>query len=100
MNQDKVASLLGFTKQQLLIRRGTEHWIKARSNGENNLLGRMAEIDIARSIFSAWDHTEKGYLTIVELSEELVTLGLSTDVTFVECLMYTIKARRSRKANP
>ena len=64
------------------------------------MLGRMAEIDMARSIFSAWDHTEKGYLTIEELGEEVVTLGLSTGGNFVECLMYSIKARRSKKTKP
>ena len=53
---------------------------------------------MARAIFSAWDHSEKGYLTFKELSEELVTLGLSTENSFVERLMYAIKAKKLRKA--
>jgi hypothetical protein len=82
MNQDKVASLLGFTKRQLIIRRDTEHWIKSRKNAGMGLLGRMEEIDLARSIFKAWDLDESGYLSSEELNEYMITLGLATDKVF------------------
>jgi hypothetical protein len=47
-----------------------------------SLLGRMEEIDLARSIFKAWDIDELGYLSCKALNEYLITLGLATDHHF------------------
>jgi len=100
MNQDKVASLLGFTKRQLIIRRDTEHWIKSRKNAGMGLLGRMEEIDLARSIFKAWDVQERGYLTCTELNEYMITLGLATEAVFSHKLLSCIKAKKPKRRDP
>jgi len=57
----------------------------------------VGEIDLARSIFKAWDLQEKGYLTLQEITEQLITLRLSTQVDFVKRLLQNIKAKKIKK---
>ena len=65
-----------------------------------SLLGRMEEIDLARSIFKAWDVKERGYLSNKELNEYMITLGLATEGTFSEKLLSTIKAKKPKRRDP
>lgn len=50
-------------------------------------LSRMNNIDMARNIFKAWDIESKGYLTVDELTVQLMSLGLCTSRQFVYRLL-------------
>ena len=50
-------------------------------------LSRMNNIDMARNIFKAWDIENKGYLSVEELTIQLLSLGLCTGRQFVERLL-------------
>lgn len=47
------------------------------------VIEKRKDMDFAQQIFKAWDTTQTGYLTAKEVSEQLVGLGLSTDINFV-----------------
>ena len=56
----------------------------------------MKDIELARAIFNAWDTEENGYLSLQELTEQCVCLGLCLDSSFVERLLTIIKAKYNR----
>jgi flagellar biosynthesis protein FlhB len=56
MDQNKVASLLGLTQSALLIRKDADAWIKLRQIANNKKVGKLENIELARSIFKAWDN--------------------------------------------
>ena len=92
INQDKMAALLGLTKNALLKKNDTEKWVNLRLVHQKEGRSRQDEIDMARSIFKAWDAKEKGYLSLQEFTERLLTIGLSTEQKFVEILLHSMKA--------
>ena len=55
------------------------------------MLNKMKDMEFAKQIFKAWDTSQKGYLTAREMSEQLVGLGLSVDINFVQRLLLTLK---------
>ena len=59
----------------------------------------MKDIELARAIFNAWDAESKGYLSLQELTEQCVCLGLALDSSFVENLLRVIKAKYNRSNN-
>lgn len=70
-------------ESQLLIRRHMEDWIKQHKNAGMQMIEKLKDMEFAKQIFKAWDLNQKGYLTAKEFSEQLVGLGLSTDINFV-----------------
>jgi len=42
------------------------------------LLEKEKDFELAKSIFIAWDTTKKGFLSLEELTEKLIGIGLST----------------------
>ena len=61
------------------------------------MLDKLKDMDYAKLIFKAWDTNKKGYLTAKEVSEQLVGLGLSTTIGFVQRLLITLKDDVFRK---
>ena len=61
------------------------------------MLDKLKDMDYAQLIFKAWDTNKKGYLTAKEVSEQLVGLGLSTTIGFVQRLLITLKDDVFRK---
>ena len=61
------------------------------------MLDKLKDMDYAKLIFKAWDTNKKGYLTAKEVSEQLVGLGLSTTINFVQRLLLTLKNEVIRK---
>jgi hypothetical protein len=43
----------------------------------------MADLDVAKELFKAWDINKKKYIKVDLLKENLVALGLSEDLGFV-----------------
>ena len=50
----------------------------------------LKDIELARDIFKAWDHQDKGYLTKEELTEWLLGLGLAQNAQFVDRFLETL----------
>ena len=55
--------------------------------GLKAMIEKIKDMEFAKQIFKAWDLNQKGYLTAKEFSEQLVGLGLSTDIAFVQRLL-------------
>jgi Ca2+-binding EF-hand superfamily protein len=53
----------------------------------------MSNIDLARDIFNAWDVENKGYLTVEELTVQLMSLGLCTSRQFVERVLAALSKK-------
>lgn len=88
--RDKMASLWGISEKMLLLKGKTQHWIKSRKNAGMQLLAQMNDVELAKEIFKAWDVENKGYLSVEELTDQLVGLGLATNKSFVERLLETL----------
>ena len=56
-----------------------------------SLIEKINDMDFAKQIFKAWDTSKKGYLTAKEVSEQLVGLGLSTSISFVQRVLMTLR---------
>ena len=57
------------------------------------LIESLKDIDLAREIFKAWDFEEKGYLTLHELVEQFLGLGLGINSQFVERFLQTLTSK-------
>jgi hypothetical protein len=68
-------------------------WIRKRKNAGMNTLNSMADLEVAKELFKAWDLQQKRYIKIDFLTEKLVALGLSEDLGFVSKLMESIKGK-------
>ena len=61
--RDQLASLWGITPQRMIIRKQMSEWILSRKNHGMKMIEQEKDIELAREIFKAWDHEDKGYLT-------------------------------------
>jgi len=82
--------LLGLNKDQLLTRNITLDWIEKHQNAGLQLLEREKDFELAKSIFIAWDTTNKGYLSLEELTEKLIGIGLYTTIKIAGNLLMSI----------
>lgn len=48
---------------------------------------------LANEIFEAWDQKLKGYLTVQQITEDFISLGLAKDSLFVRHLIHMLKPR-------
>lgn len=48
-----------------------------------NFLNNMADIDVAKELFKTWDVSQKKYIKVDFLTENLVAVGLTEDLGFV-----------------
>ena len=96
-NQDQQKALIGMNDQQFLIRKNIEEWIKCHKNAGMSLIEKINDMDFAKQIFKAWDTSKKGYLTAKEVSEQLVGLGLSTSISFVQRVLMTLRQDQVRR---
>ena len=52
-------------------------WIKSRStNSKGGSVGQLDEMEKAKQLFRVWDKENKGYLTLNEVTESLMAVGL------------------------
>lgn len=59
-------------------------WILSRQNQGLKMISGLKDIELARDIFKAWDHQDKGFLTKQELTEQFLKLGLAQNAQFVD----------------
>jgi Ca2+-binding EF-hand superfamily protein len=57
------------------------------------LLEKEKDLELAKSIFKAWDTANKGYISVEELTEKLIGLGLCTTTKFTSLLLMTISKK-------
>jgi len=62
-------------------------WIKKHKNAGMKMLDKIQSLEFCKEIFKAWDVNKKGYLSVEELTEKLMALGLATDREFVGKLL-------------
>lgn len=67
-----------------------EDWIISRKMSGMKSVSGVSNMDIAKDIFNTWDTENKGFLTIDELTEHLMSLGLCTSRQFVDKLLSAI----------
>lgn len=92
--RNNMACLWGMTPSKMLIRQHLSEWIISRQNHGQKLITQQAEIERARMIFTAWDSEDKGYLTVQELTDQFLSLGLSTDVKFVQRFLESLSHKK------
>ena len=78
-----IQSLLGLSNNQFLAFKGAERWMKKRKVVDSKYHEKEKHVDFAKDLFMIWDDDNSQTLTLDELTEPLVALGLSTDKLFV-----------------
>ena len=96
-HQGDAKALYGMNEEKLLIRRHMENWIGSRKNAGLKVLDKIKDMEYATEIFKAWDTDKKGYLTAKEVAEQLVGLGLATDIALAQRLLQTLKMDAIRR---
>ena len=74
----------------LIVKQNTYDWIKTRKNAGMRLVEQLSDVDLARDIFKAWDIENKGFLSLDELTDQLMSLGLCASRQFVVRLLQTL----------
>lgn len=65
-------------------------WFVKRQNAGLGTLAKQKNIALAKEIFHAWDFDRRGFITLEQLAEQLIGLGLSTTTEFVRRLLQTL----------
>lgn len=88
--RDKMSCLYGISEKMLIVKQNTYDWIKTRKNAGMRLVEQLSDVDLARDIFKAWDIDNKGFLSLDELTDQLMSLGLCASRQFVVRLLQTL----------
>jgi hypothetical protein len=88
--------LMGLSNTMFLTLKSTEFWMKVRGNKQKS---KEKHFEFAKELFKIWDADGGGFLDVDEISLPLISLGLSTDTSFVEKLIKSLTMKKS-KAKP
>ena len=73
-------------------------WVKNRKKEGLKSVSDMDQEDLAKEVFKAWDNKMHRYLTIEQMAENFIGLGLAPDIQFVRDIVQALKSRND--ANP
>ena len=79
LDQDFSTSINGITKRNFLRGTDTVAWIKKRKNAGISSICDTNDVDLAKELFRAWDIRMSKFLTLDDIIEKLVSIGLSVD---------------------
>ena len=81
--------------QELIGKNDWMQRLRANYSGASN----MDQIDFAMKLFASWDDDGSGVLDFEEIARPMISLGLSTDPTFVLKLLEAIDAKFANVGN-
>jgi Ca2+-binding EF-hand superfamily protein len=76
------------------MRENWKKWFVSRENAGLGTLAKLKNMALAKEIFKAWDFEKRGYLTLEQLTDQLIGLGLSTTIEFVRRLLQTLNKEK------
>ena len=84
LDKDGSKNVNGVSASRMLLKKQNEHWIKNRTQAGLSKVSAMRQDDLAKEIFKSWDTNLHRYLTIDEIAENFIGLGLAPNTQFVK----------------
>lgn len=97
INMKTEKAILTTTKQQeqKLNNLKLMKWVKNRSKVLDDYGSINVEMDLAKEMFNLWDEKSIGQVTIDQIAEQLISLGLNRDKRHTQQLVRALKTKNS-----
>jgi len=74
---EKMTSLLGISKTQYIALQHFEKFYITRQNHGINQIEKNQNVVLAKELFACWDQSRLGHISVNDLAENLISMGLA-----------------------
>lgn len=85
---ERMTSLLGITKTQFIALQHFERFYLSRRNHGIKQIEKNQSLVLAKELFACWDQSRLGHISVNELAENLISIGLALSKDQVVMLIY------------